>query len=184
PTERLTAMLEDARPRLLLTQQHLLPAGDTPVLMLDREADRIAQQPDANLLPAELGLGPQHLAYVIYTSGSTGRPKGVMVEHRGLANLARAQIEMFDVQAHSRVLQFASFSFDACLSECAMALCRGASLHLAPREALMPGLPLLQLLRERGITHVTLPPTALAALPSSDSLPALATLAVAGEACP
>jgi non-ribosomal peptide synthetase component F len=39
-----------------------------------------------------------NLAYVIYTSGSTGKPKGVLIEHRGLCNLAEAQIEAFNLQ--------------------------------------------------------------------------------------
>ena len=47
----------------------------------------------------------------------------------------------------------------------------------------MPGPPLLRLLQEQAITTVTLPPTALAVLPS-DQLPALETLVAAGEACP
>src|SRR5206468_9604580 len=67
--------------------------------------------------------------------------------------------------------------------EIAMALGAGASLHLASREALLPGLPLLEKLRTEEITIVTLPPSALSNLPL-DSLPALNILMVACEACP
>jgi len=119
---------------------------------------------------------------VIYTSGSTGQPKGVMIEHRGLCNLARAQIEGFRVLSSSRVLQFASLSFDACISEVVMALCSGAMLCLTRRETLIAGDALLEVLKWQAITHVTLPPVVLGALPH-DELPALETLIVAGEAC-
>ena len=48
----------------------------------------------------------------------------------------------------------------------------------------MPGEPLRALLQERGITHVTLPPTALSALGSPEGLECLKTLVAVGEACP
>jgi amino acid adenylation domain-containing protein len=123
------------------------------------------------------------LAYVIYTSGSTGRPKGVLLEHRGLVNVALEQQRLFGAGPGSRVLQFASISFDAAVFDLAMALGSGATLHLAPPDAILPGAPLLRTLREQAITIVTLPPSALIATPDAE-LPALAVITVAGEACP
>ena len=58
-------------------------------MCLDRDSEAIACESEEN--PAS-GVGPENLAYVIYTSGSTGKPKGVMVEHRGLCNVAEAQL--------------------------------------------------------------------------------------------
>jgi len=105
-----------------------------------------------------------------------------MVEHRGLVNLALVQIQSFTVNHNSHVLQFASFSFDACISEILMTFGSGATLYLAPKDALLPGQPLIERLQKDEITHVTLPPSALAVLPK-ESLPNLQTLIVAGEAC-
>jgi amino acid adenylation domain-containing protein len=122
------------------------------------------------------------LAYLIYTSGSTGRPKGVLVPHRGVVNLALAQAEAFGIDATSRVLQFASSSFDAAVSEVLVTLCAGATLVLAPREALMPGPDLAATLVRERVTVATLPPSALAVMPDAE-LSALRTLVVAGEAC-
>jgi amino acid adenylation domain-containing protein/non-ribosomal peptide synthase protein (TIGR01720 family) len=128
------------------------------------------------------GATPDNLAYVIYTSGSTGKPKGTLLEHHGLTNLAHVLLEQFDIRSDSRVLQFAAFGFDACVTEIFMALLSGARLYLAPRETLMSPPDLMTLLRTQAITTVTLPPSLLALLPAED-LPHLRTVASAGETC-
>ncbi|WP_157376027.1 type I polyketide synthase, partial [Burkholderia ubonensis] len=76
PPERLHYMLQDAQPRVLLTQHALrerLPDTDAPVFTLDLDWHHIAHLPAANLPAHDIGLTSRHLAYVIYTSGSTGQ---------------------------------------------------------------------------------------------------------------
>jgi amino acid adenylation domain-containing protein len=183
PFERLTFMLRDSRAPLLITEAALLdrlPPFDGRVLRMDGDAGWIAS---FSADPVASGPAPRDLAYIIYTSGSTGQPKGVLLEHRGLTNVALEQQRLFGVGPGSRVLQFASLSFDAAVFEFVMAFGSGGSLHLAPPEALLPGAPLLALLTREAINVVTLPPSALLALPPAD-LPALTTITVAGEACP
>ncbi|MFJ3826069.1 amino acid adenylation domain-containing protein [Streptomyces nodosus] len=184
PAERIAQMLDDARPGVVLTTTAVaagLPAGDRSLLMLDDPATaaRIAAAPD-DRAPAS-GLTVDHPAYLIYTSGSTGRPKGVVVTHRGIASLVAAQRERFEVGPGSRVLQFASLSFDAAFWELVMGLLTGAALVLAPAERLRPGQPLADLVAGQRVTHATIPPAALAVL-DRDALPEGLTLVVAGEA--
>ncbi len=180
PQERIEFMLADAGLSILLTQQSLRKTL-TPkqLICLDSDWSTIAKLPDEDLPAATT---PDNLAYAIYTSGSTGQPKGVLIQHRGVSNLAFAQRDAFGVSAESRVLQFASISFDAAVSEIFKALLTGATLCLAKPESLMPVDPLLQLLRTQQITTVTLPPSVWAVLPS-DKLPSLQTAISAGEAC-
>ncbi|MEK8017413.1 MAG: amino acid adenylation domain-containing protein, partial [Candidatus Parabeggiatoa sp.] len=181
PQERLAFMLEDSQVAVLLTQHKLmakLPAHQAQVIVLDTEQALFSKPNTSNLVS---GVQPDNLAYVIYTSGSTGKPKGVLVEHQGLCNLAKAQIQRFNVQPDSRVLQFASISFDASIWEIVMALGSGATLCLGTAESLLPGPALLQYLRERAITHVTFSPTAIAVLPTEE-LSNLQCIIVAGEA--
>ncbi|HEX3131502.1 MAG TPA: amino acid adenylation domain-containing protein, partial [Thermoanaerobaculia bacterium] len=165
PAERLDWMAEDSGAKLRLTS---IPApeagGDEPL-----------PRPE-----------PGDLAYLIYTSGSTGRPKAVMVTHRGLPFMADGQERTLDVRPGDRVLQFSSPSFDASVWELWQALAHGAALVMAPREELLPGPGLADLMRRQGVTHATLPPSALAVLPAGaeEKLPRLRTLCVAGEACP
>jgi amino acid adenylation domain-containing protein len=185
PVERIRFMLNDCEPVALLTQKHL---GDIvldldsrlPVLSLD-EAAAWLHQPEDNIDPGVIGLTPQHLAYVIYTSGSTGVPKGVMVQHRSVCNLVADQIQGFAVTPDSRILQFASFSFDACVSEVLVALSRGASLYLPARGAMLAGVSLTLFLTKNSITHVTLPPAVLRSLSEETKLNSVHTLIVAGE---
>ena len=186
PRERLEAMFIDTRAPVILTQSRLreqVQALDGPqarILALDDSAHILDQEP-ADAPP--LRTAADDLAYMIFTSGSSGKPKGVMVAHRGLCNVIEAQRGLFGVTAESRVLQFASISFDASIFEMVMALSAGASLHLASREALLPGPDLAALLRERRISSLTIPPSSLTARPDVE-LPALRTVIVAGEACP
>ncbi|MBN3873213.1 non-ribosomal peptide synthetase [Nostoc sp. JL33] len=182
PQERLNFMLEDAKVSVLLTQEKLLKHFEdfsNPIICIDKDWATITQHSQEN--PTSC-VTFDNLAYVIYTSGSTGKPKGVLLQHRGLSNLAKAQIEVFNLQPSNRILQFASLSFDASIFEIVMALQIGATLYLANKESLLPGQPLLQLLREKAITHVTLPPAVLAVLPT-ESLAVLQTIICAGESC-
>ncbi len=185
PEERLKFMLEDSGARLLLAARS--HDGPTPqararVVFVDNNDEEHAEASGEGEGHAP-AVGPRNAAYVIYTSGSTGRPKGVLVEHRGVCNLAEAQARAFDIGPGARVLQFAPFSFDASVSEIFTALATGATLVLAPRASLLPGLALVEMLRAQRVTTVTFPPTVLAATPDAE-LAELRTLVVAGEECP
>jgi syringomycin synthetase protein SyrE len=190
PQDRIDHMLGDAQPMAVITStrvqaQAAAPArfGSLPSLLLDDAQGPWLNQPDEDLgdLP---GLNPASLAYVIYTSGSTGLPKGVMVSHACVSNIAVTQQEVLGLSASSRVLQFASMSFDASVWECTMAWGAGATLVLADKEDLLPGTPLQGILRDQRITHATLPPVAVSMMPSQEGLQALSHLIVGGEACP
>jgi len=199
PDERIEFMLDDAGVSIILTVGAALrgrphrpatPVAEngrprkaaptkTTIVFLDFDWPRIEAFSDENV---QTNVSLDNLAYAIYTSGSTGRPKGVLLQHRGLTNLALAQAKVFGVSQTTRVLQFASFSFDAAVSEIFKTLLSGATLVLANAESLLPVMPLLNLLREQRITMVTLPPSVLAVLPNDD-LPDLRTVISAGEAC-
>ncbi|WP_369063561.1 amino acid adenylation domain-containing protein, partial [Burkholderia gladioli] len=187
PAERLAHMLADSAPVAALTDSRSrarlagLPAA-VPVFELDTQADSWRDEAVDDLPPGEIGLDAGHLAYVIYTSGSTGTPKGVMIEHRGLVNHALAIIASFEVREDSRVLQFASTSFDASISEVVMALCRGAALYVPADGIRQDRRALWAYLEREAITHATLPP---ALLQDGEALPPIATrptLTLAGEA--
>ncbi|MEU5979694.1 non-ribosomal peptide synthetase [Streptomyces sp. NPDC047315] len=165
PPDRVAAVLADARPALVLTPEEL------------RELEAAAVTGSAPVAEPD----PACAAYVIYTSGSTGRPKGVILPHAGIAHLVAAQRERFGARPGARVLQYASVGFDVAVADLCMALLTGATLVLAPPEGLPPGEPFARFVAEHGVTHVCMPPSALATQPDM-ALPSVACLIVAGEA--
>ncbi|OXM62111.1 non-ribosomal peptide synthetase [Amycolatopsis vastitatis] len=181
PIERITFMLADARPALVLTLDGLAPPvpEGVPVLSLD-DPGLFDTEPSEPAAPVPVR--PEHPAYVIYTSGSTGRPKGVVVTHAGLAGFAAAEAEHLRVTEGDRVLAYSSPSFDAAVLELCLALPSGAALVVVPPEPLL-GEPLAEFLAAHRITHTLIPPAALTTVPATE-LPDLRTLVVGGDACP
>lgn len=155
PAERLTLILEDAQPQLVLTQAVLepkLPPTAAMCLCLDEPENWAREHHNPTPLAQ-----PHHLAYLIYTSGSTGRPKGVMIEHASLSHFAQASRLEYGIQASDRVLQFASISFDAAAEEIYPCLISGGELVLRSPE-MMSSIPcFLQQCRNLGLTVLDLP---------------------------
>ncbi|MFF1297222.1 MULTISPECIES: amino acid adenylation domain-containing protein [unclassified Streptomyces] len=190
PDERITHMLEDSAPSLVITDTvgaSGLPAAATPRLVVDDPAvrARVEACPATDLRDEDRNgtLDVLDLAYVVYTSGSTGRPKPVHTVHRGLAHLVHQHRRTLRVGVGCRVLQFASPSFDAFVSELCTALLTGAALVLPDTAAPLDGDRLVRLLADENVTHAILPPALVAALPGPP-LPHGLCLVVAGEACP
>lgn len=183
PQERLSHMLIDSKPSIVITEQLYVDALsqlDNALLVIDDSEVLWRQQEMARVA---LSLPNTASAYIIYTSGSTGKPKGVVNTHQGLVNLAHSQINHFGVNTTSKVLQFASPSFDACISEVMMALGAGATLVMANKEHLLPGTPLQETLIKYDITHVTVPPSVLVVWQEDIEIPPM-TFILAGEKCP
>ncbi|MCP5099970.1 MAG: amino acid adenylation domain-containing protein, partial [Chloroflexi bacterium] len=182
PKARIQYMLEDSAAPLLVTQSHLQDtlsfAELTAVVICLDEVD-LAHQP---LVNPHVNSDVTDLAYVMYTSGSTGEPKGVMVEYKGLVNLAFVQTHAFRILSNSRLLQFASMSFDASVSEMMTTLVAGAALYLVSKAKLLDTADFMALMTQQQISHITLPPSFLSNVPEQ-ACSSLKTLVVAGEAC-
>jgi amino acid adenylation domain-containing protein len=163
PESRMQYMLENSHSKLLLTNEEtffnaMMAYGSLlPVLPLDAMTGGSSQNP-------ECSLNQDHLAYVIYTSGSTGQPKGTMLEHQGAVNMALAQIQEFEILSNDSILQFATYTFDASISELLMTFFSGACLVLAKREAISSPTNFLALIEKYQVNVVTLPPVFLATL--------------------
>ncbi|WP_308258913.1 non-ribosomal peptide synthetase [Pseudonocardia sp. H11422] len=181
PVERIGYMLADARPAVVVATSELAgeladELGDAPFLLLDAPATgaELAAAPASDPAPA---LHVHNAAYVIYTSGSTGRPKGVVLSHTGVAKLVATQTERFGIGPDSRILQFASPSFDVAFWDLCLALLSGGRLVVVPTELRVPGPELAGYAHAHDVTFMILPPTLLAAMPPDVSLPPAILLA-------
>ena len=159
PAERLSFMLEDARPRVILTQQRLaadLPPHAASVICLDAPGwqtgaglrdshdygnsnEKLCRAPD-----------PNSLAYVLYTSGSTGRPKGVQVSQRAVVNLLTSMRREPGLTAEDTLLSVTTLAFDMATLELFLPLTTGACVVIAPGDVVADGQRLAQLLGESG----------------------------------
>jgi non-ribosomal peptide synthetase component F len=126
PAERLTAMVADADPVLILADAALCArasgvAQGIPVIRADAPAPR------GNVTFPQIE--PHDLAYVLYASGSSGVPKGVMQSHESVALHADRYGRSISLQPTDRVALLASLCFDASVMDIFGALMGGASVH-------------------------------------------------------
>src|SRR5262249_14879083 len=128
PRQRLSFMLEDAKVKVVLTQQRLLERlreSEAKVVCLDIDSDEIAKERDGNLAG---GATADNLAYVIYTSGSTGKPKGVQIPHSAVVNFLTSMSKQPGLTARDSVLAVTTLSFDIAGLEVYLPLSVGARL--------------------------------------------------------
>ncbi|MEE4021578.1 amino acid adenylation domain-containing protein [Gordonia sp. PKS22-38] len=186
PADRIAHMLDDSGARLLITTEDARSAVDTgtPTLVLDDVAvrTRLGHSSPAPLQAHELPapIRTDQLAYMIYTSGSTGRPKGVLVPHSGLTAVRDELRNRLAPNMSSRVLHFASPSFDASVLEFLMAAAGASTLVVAPTDV-YGGAPLADFIDRHGVTHAFITPAAVATM-DPHAVPTLQALAIGGEA--
>jgi non-ribosomal peptide synthetase component F len=193
PLDRLTYMLEDARPAALLTVAAIvphLPPFEGHRLVLDGPEDLKALTGCRAHSPASsrlFSLDPRHPAYIIYTSGSTGRPKAVVNTHAGIVNRLCWMQGVYGLTAADRVLQKTPYSFDVSVWEFFWPLLTGATLVLARPDGHRDPAYLSLLIRREKITTVHFVPSMLRAFlsePSAAQCTSLRRVIASGEALP
>ncbi|KAI9150478.1 Nonribosomal peptide synthase atnA [Paramyrothecium foliicola] len=132
--------------------------------------------PEDSTLPE---VTPRNACFVIYTSGSTGRPKGVVLEHRGIATNAEYSGRLLGYEEDSRVLQFASYTFDNSLAEMFTTLMRGGCVCVPSDHERLNDLA--GAINRLQVTFADITPTVATFLQPKE-VPTLKTLALGGEA--
>ncbi len=159
PARRIEFMLADADARVLVTEDALagrVPHPDAATVLLDRHRADIAARPNHGLGPTAT---PDDLGYLIYTSGSTGTPKGVLIDHRALANFARAMADRPGVPPGGTVIGLTTVSFDPSALEIYVPLLVGGRVVLADTEEARDPARMAELIARAGPAVVQATPT-------------------------
>ncbi|PTH83159.1 non-ribosomal peptide synthetase, partial [Streptomyces sp. A244] len=180
PADRLEFMLADAGVQVVVGERSLvegLPVGQGVWLDDPAVRDTLASLPPE---APETTVSAGQLAYVIYTSGSTGRPKGVQVAHGSVVGMVSALAPVLEAGPGVRMLQFASFSFDAAVLDVAVTLASGGVLVVATPEERAEAALLTSMLRAEAVRAASVVPSLLGVL-DPEEVSGLQTLLLGAE---
>lgn len=161
PRERVSFMLSDAQPVLVLTQEHrrdALTEHDVKIVCLDTDWERIAA---FGAESPTIESSAESLCYVIYTSGSTGQPKGVLNLQRGAINRFRWMWEQFPFAAGEVCCQKTSLNFVDSVCEIFGPLLQGITSVVIPDEVAKDNVRLVESLSRNEVTRITVVPSLL-----------------------
>jgi amino acid adenylation domain-containing protein/non-ribosomal peptide synthase protein (TIGR01720 family) len=131
PNERLSFMLEDAKVKMVITQERIkrnLPKEKIDLMIVD---ENILEE-ENKYENIDTAISPEDLAYCIYTSGSTGKPKGTLITHKNVIRLFKATEDKFHFNEKDVWSMFHSFAFDFSVWEIFGALLYGGKLVIVP----------------------------------------------------
>ena len=162
PLHRLAMMLEDVRPRVVVTQASLsqrFASAGASLLLLDDDGE-VAPSPESEPTTPV----PDDVAYIVFTSGSTGRPKGVVVEHRAICNQIQWRNAAFAISPSDAVLQRMPLAFDPSVWELFGPLAAGARVILPAPDVDRDPTAMIRVIRQEGVTTIQVVPALLDAL--------------------
>ncbi|KAL4904279.1 hypothetical protein BDW74DRAFT_178860 [Aspergillus multicolor] len=161
PQQRLKDICSQISAGFILTSTSQLPLCQELALsarVINEEyLAQVSASPQRETEPEYPQVTPQSALYVVFTSGSSGTPKGVIVEHRSFCCSAIGLNKATSVSPESRLLQFASYSFDGSIMETLSALMAGACLCI-PSDFQRQN-ELASAAREYKLTHAHLTPS-------------------------
>lgn len=183
PKQRLQHIITETSASVLLVspQHYHLFADAVPNLVshvVKIDQSLLNSLPHAESSPS-IKTQPSQLAFVTFTSGSTGQPKGILVEHRAVCTSLYAHTSEMGFNASTRVLQFAAYTFDVCLTEIFGTLLHGGCICVPEETERINDLS--GAINRLRVNSALLTPTVAGLIYPAD-VPRLQTLTLGGEA--
>jgi amino acid adenylation domain-containing protein len=153
PAERLTTILEEIQPKVLITQTHLLqnlPVIAESIFCVNQDWPTIRHLSKDNL---DIKISLTQTAYIIYTSGTTGKPKGVMISYSNLIHYILVTQEKYSFNCQDVMPAIARFSFSISLFELLSPLVAGGTLVILERDHILDFERMTQVLEESTVIH-------------------------------
>lgn len=175
------AKIESFVDTVLIVDKNIVIPGWCPSTIHDDspEASPLPSNPSSSSSSMQL-VSPSNTAYVIFTSGSTGAPKGCKIEHRSYCSAAVYHGSNLQMSAHTRALQFGSYSFAGAIMEILITLIHGGCICIPHEEERSPNL-LARAIQRLNANWAFLTSSVLSAL-HPETVPCLHTVCVGGEA--
>ncbi|KAL6714216.1 hypothetical protein ACLMJK_008711 [Lecanora helva] len=178
PVARLRSLIERLEARIVLcSRKYQKTAASLVGEILSIDAETFDDAPN-NLMDRLRRPTPSDIAYVLWTSGSTGEPKGVVIEHRAYCASAEAHVPQYKLNSESRMLQYASYVFDASIIEVLTPLMIGATVCVPSEYSRLNGLA--EAMNQMRVTFAQMTPSVVNFLQPSD-LPHLKVMLLMGE---